>query len=127
MDIDYIAVRFWLDLLQLIGIVVIGIYAWWQGRSRATTAAIDRVETHGRQAREQQDVRLREHNDRVLRLEEQIGHLPGRNESDMLSTRIGEINARVAEVAAEAKATNHLLAVVHQHLLERVNNARVIS
>lgn len=117
-DIDYTAVRFWLDLLQLIGIVIIGIYAWWQGKSRATTHAIDRVEAHGHEIHDKLSTRLSEHNDRLLTLEQQYSHAPAWKDLQLIEGRFDILTKELAENSAALKATSHLLHLLHTHLLD---------
>lgn len=43
MSPDYEALKFYLSLLNVLGVLVVGIYTWWTNRDRATQAAIAAV------------------------------------------------------------------------------------
>lgn len=41
--LNWTALRFALDLLMLVGVVMVGVYSWWVARNQATKSAIDLV------------------------------------------------------------------------------------
>lgn len=43
MSPDYEALKFYLALLNVLGVVAVGVYTWWSNRDRATQAAIATV------------------------------------------------------------------------------------
>jgi hypothetical protein len=107
---DYPALKFWLDVVQLAGTFAIGVYVWMSNRQRVTTDAIDRLEGHV-------DGRLDDHHERLARLEQDLEHAPTHDDLGQLYERINGLKESVQELSGEFKGVRHLLNVIHQHML----------
>ncbi len=105
--INYVAWKFWAYVVHLAATAAIGVYAWWQTRQSATREAIDSVHD-----------KVGEVTRRVDRCEQSLEHLPGNHDLAALDRRIDELNAQLGALAEAQRGTNHLLHVIHEHLLK---------
>jgi len=44
-SIDYTAAKFWITLIELVGIVVIAIYVWWSNRNKVQKERVDQLQS----------------------------------------------------------------------------------
>lgn len=107
MEVDYGAWRFWLDLLQLAGVIAIGVYTWVVNRTKANRDSIEHV-----------DATVGKLNDRVTVIENEIKHLPGEPEVGRIHNRIDQVGQGVRHIEGEMKQMNATLHLIQQYLLE---------
>lgn len=86
-DINWDAAKFFVDLVYLLGVIAVGVYAWIISRSKVNTEAIVEV-----------DGRLNDHEVRIVRLEEYDRHAPNREDIEQLHTRVSNVKDAVNEV-----------------------------
>lgn len=116
--IDWNAMRFWLALAQWLGLIAVGIFAWWRTRTRDNSEAIEGVRTTAIAAVGRVEQRVSEHSDRILMMEGRINALPTDDQLGLLHHRIDDLNRELGEVSATLTATNALLKL-HQEFLMR--------
>ncbi len=85
------------DIATIAGVVIVALnFVWtiyWSVKmKRAVESARDDAEVRG----------LR---DRLLKLETDYGHMPGRNDLDVLHKRIGDVQKKVAELCSKEAST----------------------
>jgi hypothetical protein len=106
MDVDYSAWRFWFDVLQLIGVLFIGVYTWIVNRSKANRTAIDRV-----------DARVSRVQDRVTLLENDVRHLPDHDDLGAIHDKVNTVASGMSHIQGELHAINRTLNLINEHLL----------
>ncbi len=116
--VDWNAMRFWLALAQWLGLIAVGIFAWWRTRARDNSEAIEAVRTTALAAVGRVEHRVNEHSDRILMMEGRINALPTDDQLGLLHHRIDDLNRELGEVSATLTATNALLKL-HQEFLMR--------
>lgn len=80
-EMDYTAARFWMDVLQSAGVILLGIYTWWVNREKVTSSRFTALETRltkveasgGCSQHAELDVRVRQ-------VEVVVGRIDGRME-----------------------------------------------
>lgn len=100
-DVNWTALQFGLSLVQLVGLVMVGVYTWWVNRGKAAKAAIESLER------------------RVSRLEDDLRHQPSRGEVQGLSDRISELHSDLQELLGSFRGVQRAVDLMHQHLLDR--------
>lgn len=100
-DIDYSALRFWLNILQLTGICAIGIYTWWTNRERVTNK------------------RFKEHHHRLVTLENQIKYSPTQTQYEALSTRIDRLHGDLREISGNLRGINRAVDLINEYLINQ--------
>ncbi len=104
---DYSAAKFWFDVVQTAFMAFVSVYVWWTTRTRATKAAIDRV-----------DDRVTGHETRLLLIEQHAKHIPGHEDLGAIHNRVDQVGQGVRTLEGEMKQINHTLHLIQQHLLE---------
>lgn len=110
MTLDYTALRFWFDVLQLAGYVALGIYVWLSSRNRVTNARIGELEVDV-------DARLDRHGDRLTRLEVHAGAAPTHDDLKRLHQRLDIMNGELQGMRGEFAAAGRTLNLIHEYLL----------
>lgn len=114
---DYGQARFWVDMLQLAGLVVLGVYTHITRRSAANTAAIDAL---GEQTQERIDgvgQRMSNLEQRVAVMESQISQAPTHHDLAILHKRVTRAAEQMEHLTGEFRASNRQLSLICEHLL----------
>lgn len=98
-----ISMGFWLDAVQTVAIVLLGLYEVVAARSRATKSAIDRV-----------DGKVEKLEERVIRVEERI---PTDQKMAALYQRLGDLEKGISGLTARLESTDKLLQLLHRDRL----------
>ena len=98
---DYEQAAFWWNVLLTIAMSVIGLYAWITARQKANRETIDEVDI------------------RVVRLEEQIKHMPRKSDMDTLHGRITEVAEVQKRMEGEMHQINHTLRLINDFLIKQ--------
>lgn len=98
---DYLAWRFWFDILQFAGICFIGIYSWWSNRERVTNK------------------RFKEHHQRLTALENQVKHVPSQKQYDELSGRIGTLHSDLQGIKGQLKGIGRAVDLMNEFLINQ--------
>ncbi len=104
---DYAALRFWLDVVVLVGVVLNTLYTWHANRNRATRAAIDRV-----------DRRVDDLGNRMSAMETDLRHQPSHNDLKRIYEKLDALAQAQATAGGELKAVTHQLSLINRHLLK---------
>lgn len=102
-SLDYKVLTFWWNVVQTILTAGIAIYVWISNKHKANRESIESVE------------------DRVLKLEETVKHMPSKSELAVLHKRITEVAETQKRIEGEFSQTNRTLGMIHEYLLHRNN------
>lgn len=134
MNLDYTALRFWIDIGQTLATVAIGVYVWWDKYKLKTASRIDRLEAW-KVAREPvitgllEDMRKRNeqyarHRGRTEQLERDykevvtdIRHLPDKDAVIQLTQQIGSLSTRLGELKGKLDGVDHIVELLNEHHL----------
>ncbi|AJF07775.1 DUF2730 family protein [Geoalkalibacter subterraneus] len=144
---NYGAARFWFDVVQLGGLIALGIFSWWRDREKVTSKRFRAVEAavNDRAPKTQVDAlrkrldavtspadcrdhhkRIDEimalHGDRIRTVEGEVKHLPNHTDLAKVYRRIDQIHGDVHELVGAVKGLNNNLQLVHEHLLNNRGN-----
>jgi len=97
--IDYSAWRFWFDVLQLIGICIIGIYSWWISKERVTNK------------------RFKEHHARLTALEGHIQNSPSPKQFKDLADKFELIHGDMREIKGQLTGINRAVDLMNEYLI----------
>ena len=109
---DYVAWKFWLDILQLLLTAGVGLYVWLVTRTRINAARIRKLEGDI-------DNRLEDHGNRITAVEAAVKHGPKRDDLGNIHKRLDEVVTVVARIEGENRAMAGTVSLIHQHLLDR--------
>lgn len=114
---DYSQGKFWLDLLQLAGLVLLGLYTHITQRSKANAQAISSLDQEAQERLET----VREHVTSIERrvdvLENRQAQAPTHGDLAILHKRVTNATETMERLAGEFQATNRQLGLIHEHLL----------
>lgn len=108
--IDYSALDFWWKTSITLINLAIGAYLFWERHNDATSKRIQHLETDV-------DKRLDNHSRQLSRIDEHLKHVPTDNDLNVIHQRIDALLSEFKEVKGEFHAANHMLKVIHQHML----------
>ncbi len=117
-EADLTAARFWFDVIQVVWAIAVSVYVWYSNRQRATKEAIDRVELKHDTDIKRMEARLQEYGDRMLKLEQQVAHLPNNDKIGQVHYRIDQLGQGVKGMEGQMVQMNHTLQLIQEFLLE---------
>jgi len=109
-ETDYKALTFYLHVFEFICIGVVGVYTWLVNRHKANADAIGDL---GKALRTE----MNELDDRVIRVEKSIEHLPTHKDIEQLNRRIDDVAQEVRKLEGTLVQVNNSVQMIHQHLL----------
>ncbi len=119
MSLDYVAWRFWWDLVQTGATLAVGAYVWFVNRDRVTHSRITVLE-------QTVDKRLDGAEARLAKVEADCGHLPKHGDLARVYDRIngvagkvGDVGSAVSELGGEMRAMRRSIDLINQHLINR--------
>lgn len=98
---DYSGLRFWLDIFQLAGICIIGVYSWWANRERVTNKRFERQEK------------------RLNALESEVKRFPSHSQLKELSDRIDRLHGDMREMSGSLKGLTRSVDLMSEHLINQ--------
>ena len=107
---DYKALAFWLHCFEMLCIGVLAIYSWLANRHKANAAAIDDLNHAIREE-------LNSLDDRTIKIEKTIEHLPTQRDMADIHRRIDECAQEVRKLEGTLVQVNNSVQMIHQHLL----------
>jgi len=113
--IDYKALAFWLQALQAVITGLVFLYVWLTNRQKVNASAIETL-------RNDLTNQINDLDDRVIRVEKDIEHLPTHSDMAGLHTRVNEANDSIKSMSGELKQMNHTLQLINDHLLNNRGN-----
>ncbi|MDP2548071.1 DUF2730 family protein [Oceanobacter sp. 4_MG-2023] len=108
--LDYKALGFWLQAIQALITGAVFLYVWLTNRQKANTSAI-------KELREELTRSINDMDDRVIRVEKDIEHLPTHSDMAGLHARVNDANDSIKSMSGELKQMNHTLQLINDHLL----------
>ena len=114
MDIDYKAAGFWFQLIQALITVAVFLYVWVTNRHKANASSIESMRT-------ELSTELNEMDDRLIRVEKDVQHLPTHEDMARLHSRVNETAQRLTSMEGELKQINNTMQLMHKHLLNGAN------
>ncbi|SDK31473.1 DUF2730 family protein [Billgrantia gudaonensis] len=115
--IDWNAARFFFDITQLIGLVLLGVYTHITQRSKANSQAITSLDREAQKRLEEVRNHIVSIERRVDVVENQIGQAPTHHDLAILHKRVTQAASQMESLAGEFRATNRQLGLIHEHLL----------
>lgn len=106
MEIDYGAAQFWLNVMNLVGLVLLGLYTWVVNRTKANRGAIDRV-----------DSKVSAIDLRLTQLETDVRHLPDDDDLGEIHEKVNAIAGNMAEIKGQLVALNGNFALLFEDRL----------
>lgn len=125
---DYTAWRFWLDVLQVAGLVALGLYSWWRDREKVTAKRFQALEKDVatrvtaadlKSMEEKQAERCGRHKARTGQLEMDVRQLPGRAEIVGLSSDIRALTEKMGRMEGRLEGLNRLADLINEHLINK--------
>ncbi|MEW6670213.1 MAG: hypothetical protein AB1427_00835 [Thermodesulfobacteriota bacterium] len=126
--------QFWLQMVQLIGIVVIGIYTWWTNREKVNASRFESLEkdvakrvtdTALKELNDARESRCAAHLDRTAKLElavslnrASIESLPDDETIDALHGRITDVAKGLSGLGGKIDAVAHTVDLIHEWILK---------
>lgn len=110
---DYGAMRFYLDVLQLAGIAVIGVYSWISNGRKVNREAIDQI---GRD--------VQQHDRRLHVVESRLADAPTHYDLGQIYERVNATAQEMSRLTGTVAAINHQLGVIGEYLLTREGSKR---
>jgi|SRR5690554_1947360 len=115
--VDYSQARFWMDALQLAGLVALGIYTHITQRSKANATAITTLGERTQDRMEMTGQRVDGLERRISVMESQLTQAPTHQDLAILHKRVTKAAEQMENLSGEFRATNRQLSLIHEHLL----------
>lgn len=110
--LDYKALAFWLQLIQAVVTGLVFLYVWLTNRQKVNASAIETL-------RDDLSRQINDLDDRVIRVEKDVEHLPTHEDMAGLHTRVNEANDNIKEMRGQLSQMNHTLQLINDHLLNK--------
>lgn len=130
---NYVAWRFWIDMLVLVGVIANTAYTWWSTREkvnskrflrlendvkeRVTSAAIDAIEKEREVSCERHRGRTSSIEGEIKKLATEVQHLPGQADIARVHARMDSVSKEMDQAVGELRATRRQLDLVLEQLL----------
>lgn len=116
-SVDYGAARFWMDFLQVAGLIGLGVYQHMTSKSKANASAINVVredlEDHHRQLEE----RVARSERRQDVFESKLDGAPTHQDLSRVYGRLNDVAEDLSGVSGQMRALSHQLSMVNNYLL----------
>jgi hypothetical protein len=132
---DYSAARFWFDVVQVGGLVALGVYSWWRDRekitakrfraleddvrSRATQAALAEIEAQRITRCEAHTRRVTDAESAVSRVGAEIRQMPSREELRHLAGGMAELSEKLGKVEGRLDGINRMAELMNEFLINQ--------
>jgi len=120
MNVDGVDAKFWIDVLQWITTIGVGIYVWQSNRHRATREHITAVEKDLRSSIETERVgtadRLNNHAHRLTAVEEGFKHLPASHDFKELAHAISALHGDFQRITGQFEGFKELAAILRERV-----------
>jgi hypothetical protein len=110
MPLNYEALKFWMGFVQFIGMIGVGIYAWYASRQKATAKAVKDLD-------KQINTRVDGQSDRITRAEITLEHMPTHKDISEISTRIESMHGEISRMSGTLAGVNRAVDLMNEHLL----------
>lgn len=116
--IDYSAWQFWLNVGQVFGYVILGVYVWFSNRQKATVAEIVDVRKKVEALEKGQINRCRDHQNRTTTLEVQVKNGPTHKDLGEVFERINAVKGSVDSMSGALKGVSTQVNLLVEHHLK---------
>ncbi len=113
--IDYSEWQFWLNVAQVGGYVVLGLYVWFTNRQKATVAEIREVKDNVEALKAAQALRCGEHITRTTTLEVALKSAPTHADIGEVYDRVNVVKGTVDEMSGVLKGVNSQVRLLVEH------------
>ncbi|BBO73451.1 hypothetical protein DSCW_08680 [Desulfosarcina widdelii] len=135
--VDYTVWRFWFDVAQTIGGILLGFYVWWVNRKKAAEKRFSGIEKRiseveaslkglpalcGSRGREIETMK-REGRD----LQVKVAHMPDHEDVKALSGRIELLNGSLSELNGRLTGINRAVDLLNQHHINGGNSVELLQ
>lgn len=132
---NYVVVKFWIDILVLLIVMLNAFYTWWSNREKVTAsrfAALEK-EVAGRVTRDElenakkvRDGHCETHRCETKRLEHtynalhlEVGKLPTRSEMKDLSDSMRDLTSKIGNLDGRMSGINRAVDLINEFLIEQ--------
>lgn len=112
MDLNYNALGFWLQFIQAAATVLVFLYVWITNRQKVNSAAIEKI-------REDFHNEVDEIDDRLIRVEQDVKHLPTHDDMAKLHARINETGEAIKHIAGQVNQIDRTTQMINQYLIDK--------
>lgn len=123
MNVDYSAVRFYLDLMILLLVSCHSGFTIWDRRNKVTQEAVTKlredVHTEVEKLRADLDLRRRRIDESMDALREKLSDAPTRMDLTRLYEAIGDVSQLANELRGTVQSLQNTMHLINQHLLEK--------
>jgi hypothetical protein len=132
---DYSAARFWFDIVQVGGLIALGVYSWWRDRekitakrfkaleedvrSRATQAALAEIEAQRITRCEAHTRRVTDAESAISRVGTEMRHMPSRDELRHLADGMSELSEKLGKVEGRLEGINRAADLMNEFLINQ--------
>jgi 3-keto-L-gulonate-6-phosphate decarboxylase len=110
MEPNYQALQFWLSFINLMLVAAVAVYSWQNNRHKASAAQIQSLKT-------QVHTEMGEIDDRLIRVESDLKHLPNQTDIGNIHRRIDEVAQGQTRMEGQLGEIKNLQKTIHHHLL----------
>ena len=108
--INFSGASFWLDAALAVWMVCTSIFIWLSNKRKANQDEIDQL-----------NIRAREAEDRILKLEAIKDYLPSNKEIGEIHNRVDQVGQELMGLKGQMKQINNTVNNINQHLLAEKN------
>lgn len=118
MGIDYGAWKFWLDVVQAVATMLLGIYVWLTNRHRVTIDKISALENKLDERHDRQKLNCGHHKDRTTCLEVNMEHLPKSKDMASLGMSVNDLIGKLSKLEGRLEGINRAVDLLNRHHLD---------
>jgi hypothetical protein len=114
---DYSAAKFWMGVLQLLGLVALGIYTHVTSKSKANASAINNVRGDMESVYDHLEERVVRCERRQDVFESKQGNAPTHGDLSKVYDRLNDVAEDLSGMSGQMRALSNQLSMVNQYLL----------
>lgn len=122
MEINYVAAKFWFDIVQTLGIVCVGLYTAWSGKNKVTSKKISalgkKYDERFEKFEKEHGVKCADHHQRTARLEVMTEKAPDHDDLGEIHEKINDVYGSVERLCGQLGGVSENVRLIHEHLLE---------
>lgn len=107
---NYFALDFWWSLIQGLATGATALWVWITARQKANTESIEKL-------RDGVNDRVSELDNRLIRVEKDVQHMPTHTDISKVHERINETNENVKDMQGNLRQISHTVGLIHEYLL----------
>ena len=105
-ELNYNEWKFWFDVIQMLGTVLLGVYVYISNRHRITGDTI------------------KDHHDRLITLESELKHLPNKEKLKEISIRLDTVNNDLQRTIGKFEGVNRAVDLINEFLINQGGGKR---